>query len=172
MTLTMSEERSTASSRLSAREVAYDATELLHAYVHALDDQRYEDWVDYFTDNATYRVMARDNFEQDLPLSTMFCDGKGMMRDRVTALREALVYAPNYLRHVVSAIQVTGSENDRYRVEANYVVFSTARDQETKVFNVGKYFDEIVYVNGRPKLAKKLVVYDSLIIPGLLAIPL
>lgn len=157
---------------MNLQQVTFDATELLHAYVHALDDGRYEDWIDCFTDTATYRIVARDNFEQNLPLSTMFCDGQGMMRDRVTAIREALVFAPNYLRHVVSAIRITGHEDDRHRVEANYVVFSTAHDQETRVFNTGKYMDEIVYLNGRVKLAKKLVVYDSLIIPGLLAIPL
>lgn len=169
---TASETRARPSARVDLREVRFDATELLHDYVHALDDGRYEEWVDFFTDTATYRIVARDNFEQNLPLSTMFCDGQGMMRDRVRAIREALVYAPNYLRHIVSAIRITGHEEDRYRAEANYVVFSTAHDQETRVFNTGKYFDEIVYLNGRAKLAKKLVVYDSLIIPGLLAIPL
>jgi anthranilate 1,2-dioxygenase small subunit len=157
---------------LDLRQVKYDATELLHDYVHALDDGRYEDWIDFFTDSANYRIVARDNFEQNLPLSTMFCEGQGMMRDRVTAIREALVFAPNYLRHVVSALRITGHADDRHRVEANYVVFSTAHDQETRVFNAGKYFDEIVYVDGQAKYASKLVVYDSLIIPGLLAIPL
>lgn len=164
--------RSIPSKQVNWREVRLDATELLYDYVHALDDGRYEDWLDFFTDSATYRIVARDNFDQGLPLSTMFCDGKGMMRDRVTALREALIYAPNYLRHIVSAIRIAGQDDDRYRLEANYVVFSTAHDQETRVFNAGKYFDECVYVNGQMKLAKKLVVYDSLVIPGLLAIPL
>jgi anthranilate 1,2-dioxygenase small subunit len=40
--------------------------------------------------------VARDNYERPLPLATMFCQGKGMVRDRVIAIREALIYAPNY----------------------------------------------------------------------------
>ena len=152
--------------------MTWDATELIHAYVHALDNGEYERWVDFFTDDALYKIVARDNHERALPLATMFCQGKGMMRDRVIAIREALVYAPNYLRHVVSAVRVTDADGERFAAEANYVVFSTAYNDETKVFNAGKYVDEIVYIAGQPKFKRKLVVYDSLRIPSLLAIPL
>lgn len=149
-----------------------DATELIHAYVHALDNGQYERWTDFFTEDALYKIVARDNYERDLPLATMFCQGKGMMRDRVIAIREALVYSPNYLRHLVSAVRVIDANGDRFAVEANYVVFSTAYNEETKVFNSGKYLDEIVYVDSQAKFNKKLVVYDSLLIPGLLVIPI
>lgn len=152
--------------------MTFAATELLHAYVHALDNGEYERWPDFFTDDALYKIVARDNFERDLPLATLFCNGKGMMRDRVLAIREALVYSPNYLRHIVSAVRVTAGDSTRIAVEANYAVFSTAQDEETRVFNTGKYIDEIVWVDGAPKFEKKLVVYDSLLIPSLLVIPI
>ena len=152
--------------------MTFAAAELLHAYVHTLDNGDYERWADFFTDDALYKIVARDNFERDLPLATLFCSGKGMMRDRVVAIREALVYAPNYLRHIVSAARVTGGDGDRIAAEANYVVFSTAQDDESKVFNTGKYVDEIVWLDGTPKFQKKLVVYDSLVIPSLLVIPI
>jgi anthranilate 1,2-dioxygenase small subunit len=154
------------------REMTFDAAELIHAYAHALDNGQYERWVDFFTEDALYKIVARDNYERDLPLATMFCQGKKMMRDRVMAIREALVYSPNYLRHLVSAVRVTDANEDRFAVEANYVVFSTAYNDETKVFNSGKYLDEIVYVDGQARFNRKLVVYDSLLIPSLLVIPL
>jgi anthranilate 1,2-dioxygenase small subunit len=157
---------------VNLRDAAFDAAELLHSYVHALDDGQYERWPDFFTDDALYKIVARDNYERDLPLATLFCQGKGMMKDRVTAIRDALVYAPNYLRHVVSAVRVTDLDGDCFRAEANYVVFSTRHDEETRVFNAGKYLDEIVYVDGKAKFKNKLVVYDSLVIPSLLVIPL
>jgi 3-phenylpropionate/cinnamic acid dioxygenase small subunit len=78
------------------REMTWDAAELVHAYVHALDNGEYERWVDFFTEDALYKIVARDNYERSLPLATMFCQGKGMVRDRVIAIREALIYAPNY----------------------------------------------------------------------------
>ena len=152
--------------------MTFAAAELLHAYVHALDNGEYERWPDFFTDDASYRIVARDNFERELPLATLFCDGKGMMRDRVTAIREALVYAPNYLRHIISAVRVIDGDGNRIAAESNYVVFSTAQDEESKIFNTGKYIDEIVWTDGRAKFRKKLVVYDSLLIPSLLVIPI
>jgi len=157
---------------LNLRDLAFDIAELLHAYVHTLDDGKYEQWPDFFTDDALYKIIARDNYERGLPLATLFCQGQGMMRDRVHAIRDALVYAPHYLRHVVSAVRIVGRDGDCFRAETNYVVFSTRQDEETQVFNSGKYLDEIVYADGRPRFKSKLVVYDSLVIPSLLVIPL
>jgi len=57
-------------------------------------------------------------------------------------------------------------------IQANYVVFQTLLDEETKVFNVGKYKSKIVFADGRPKFQEKLVIYDSLQIPGMLVIPI
>jgi 3-phenylpropionate/cinnamic acid dioxygenase small subunit len=152
--------------------MTFVAAELLQAYVHALDNGEYERWPDFFTEDALYKIVARDNYERDLLLATLFCRGQGMMRDRVIAIREALVYSPNYLRHMVSAVRVIDGDGGRFAAESNYVVFSTAHDEETKVFNAGKYIDEIVYADGRAKFQKKLVVYDSLLIPSLLVIPI
>jgi anthranilate 1,2-dioxygenase small subunit len=152
--------------------MTFVAAELLHAYVHALDNGEYERWPDFFTEDALYKIVARDNYERDLPLATLFCRGKGMMRDRVIAIREALVYSHSYLRHMVSAVRVIDGDGGGFAAESNYVVFSTAHDEETRVFNAGKYIDEIVYADGRAKFQKKLVVYDSLLISSLLVIPL
>ena len=157
---------------MKLQEATFAAAELLHAYVHTLDNGEYERWPDFFTEDALYKIVARDNYEHGLPLATLFCNGTGMMRDRVIAIRVALVYSPNYLRHIVSAVRVTDGDGNRFAAESNYVVFSTARDEETKVFNSGKYIDEIVYVDGRAKFHKKLVVYDSLLIPSLVLIPI
>jgi len=162
----------TKAKRLNLRDVKFEADELMHAYVQALDDGRYEEWPEFFTDEALYKIIARDNFERNLPLATMFCAGKAMMKDRVVALCEACVYSANYLRHLVSAVRVSAGENDGYIVQSNYVVFSTAYNEETKVFNAGRYMDEIVFIDGIPKLRKKIVVYDTLQIPSLLAIPI
>jgi len=154
------------------RDVKFAADDLTNAYVQALDDGRYEEWPEFFTDDALYKVVARDNFERRLPLATMFCDGKAMMKDRVVAVREACIYAPNYLRHVVSAARVTPLEHGAYAVQSNYVVFSTAHNEETKVFNAGRYMDEVVLHDGAARFRKKIVVYDTLQIPSLLVIPL
>ncbi|HWP58974.1 MAG TPA: aromatic-ring-hydroxylating dioxygenase subunit beta [Candidatus Acidoferrales bacterium] len=157
---------------MDLKDLTFAAEQLLHAYTLTLDDGRYEEWPDFFTEDALYKVIARENFDRGLPLATMFCDGKGMMRDRVVAIREASIYAPAYLRHLVSSVRIAGQENESYRVESNYAVLSTRHNEETKVFNAGKYLDRIVFVNGAAKFKEKVVVYDTLQIPSLLVIPI
>ncbi len=157
---------------MNLRDVTFEAQNLIHAYAQTLDDGNYEQWPEFFTDAAIYQVVARDNFERNLPLATMFCDGKGMMKDRVAAIRGACVYAPNYLRHLVSGTKVLGRIDEAYQVQSSYAVLTTPYNEETKVFNTGRYLDEVVFVNGSAKFRKKVVVYDTLQIPSLLVIPL
>lgn len=157
---------------MNPRDMFFEIQELLHAYVEALDEQKYEEWPEFFTDDARYQIMARDNFERNLPLATLACDGKAMMKDRVIAIREACVYPPTYLRHLVSAVRVSGMQAESYLAQSSYAVLSTAYNEETRVFNTGRYMDEVVFVDGKAKFKKKVVVYDTLQIPGLLVIPI
>jgi anthranilate 1,2-dioxygenase small subunit len=159
-------------SGLNIREIKYEVQELIEAYAGCLDDGRYEEWPEFFTDTGVYKLIARENYDRNLPLGTIFCDSKKMMEDRVVAIREACVYSPSYLLHLVGGITVTGQRDDTYLISSKYVVFRTIRNDETKVFNAGKYFDEIVFVEGQPKFKQRTVVYDSDLIPGMLVIPI
>jgi anthranilate 1,2-dioxygenase small subunit len=157
---------------LDARTIKAEAEDLISAYVHCLDDDRIEEWPGFFAENASYKIIGRDNFDRGLPIATMSCASKGMMQDRVNAIRNASVYSPRYLRHLVSSLQITGREGDLHVAEANFVVFQTLQDDETRVFMAGKYRSKISLVEGGAKFQELTVVYDSLQIPGLLVIPL
>ena len=157
---------------VDTRAIKAEAEDLLTAYVHCLDDDRLEEWPEFFTETGSYKIVGRDNFERNLPISTMLCTSQAMMKDRVVAIRKASVYSPRYLRHLVSSVQVLGPEGDGYLVQANFVVFQTLQEEDTKVFMAGKYRSKIVFVDGQAKFQDKTVVYDSLNIPGLLVIPL
>ena len=152
--------------------VKSEAQELMDAYVQCLDDDRLEEWPDFFTDNAIYKIVARENVERNLPIATMSCTSKGMMQDRVVALRKASVFSPRYLRHLVSNLRVLGQEDGAYLLQANFAVFQTLQDEESKVFMVGKYRSRLVLTDAGPKFQEMLAIYDSLQIPGLLAVPI
>jgi anthranilate 1,2-dioxygenase small subunit len=157
---------------VDAQSIKSEADDLISAYVHCLDDDRIEEWPEFFADNGVYKIVGRDNVDRNLPIATMSCHGKGMMKDRVNAIRNASVYSPRYLRHLVGSVQVVDRQGDCHLVQANFVVFQTLQDEETKVFMAGKYQSKIVFVESRPKFQEKIVIYDSLQIPGLLVIPL
>jgi len=152
--------------------VRQEAQELLDAYVECLDDDRVEEWPDFFNDNATYKVIARENVERNLPIATMSCTSRGMIQDRAVAIRKASVFSPRYLRHIVSSVRIVGEENGAFLLHANFAVFQTMQDEDTKVFMVGKYRARMVLTAGGPKFQELLAIYDSSQIPGLLAIPI
>lgn len=155
-----------------AAAIKTEAQDLIDAYVQCLDDDRIEEWPGFFTDNAVYKIVARDNVERDLPIATMSCGSKGMMQDRVVAIRNATMFSPRYLRHLVSNLRLLGQEGDAYLLQANFAVFQTLLDEESKVFMVGKYRGRLVLTDDGPKFQELLAIYDSLQIPGLLVIPI
>jgi anthranilate 1,2-dioxygenase small subunit len=157
---------------LNEQEAKRAVEDLLDRYIECLDEERLEEWPEFFTDNATYRIVPRENVERGYELATMSCDSKGMMVDRVVAIRNASVFSRRYLRHMVSNVRLTGQQGDCYLVRANYAVLQTVHGEETKVFNAGRYEDKVVFVNGQPKFQQKTVIYDSLQIPGMLVIPI
>jgi anthranilate 1,2-dioxygenase small subunit len=157
---------------VNLRELRFEFEELLTDYVERLDEGRLEEWPEFFSESGVYKLISRENVEQGLPLATMLCDSRAMMKDRVTAIRKALFYSPRRLRHQTSNLKILGQEGAVWLAQANYVVFQTIQDEETKVFNAGKYLDKIVLEDGRYRFKEKIVVYDTVQIPGMIVIPI
>ena len=155
-----------------APELRFEIDDLYSDYVACLDDGELERWPELFTDPCVYKIIPRENYERGLPLALMLCESRGMLQDRVAALRHTSVFAPRALRHLVSAIRVKREEPDVLHVEANYLVVQTLTDEETRVFNAGKYVDTLVRDGGRLKFRAKLCVCDSVLVPGSLVYPI
>ena len=62
-------------------------------YAAALDEQRLDDWIGMFTDDALYVVVSRENFDRGLPAGLIYCENKAMIRDRAFALKETTMFA-------------------------------------------------------------------------------
>jgi salicylate 5-hydroxylase small subunit len=144
----------------------------LHAeYCAALDEGRYEDWAALFTEDCLYRIVPRDNHERGLPLAIMHCESRGMLLDRIVAIRETSYYAPRTLRHMVSGIRVVADDDGALRGQANYLVLQTLPEQPTTLFNAGRYLDAIVREAGRLRIKERLCIFDSIVVPNSLIVP-
>jgi 3-phenylpropionate/cinnamic acid dioxygenase small subunit len=157
---------------MSRRDLRLELEELYAAYVACLDEDRFEEWPEFFTDDAIYRIVPRENFERGLPIATLHCESKGYLQDRVVAIRQTMVYAPRYMRRLVSNIRILGWQDGELEVRANYAAFETLRDDLTRVFSVGRCHDKLVDVGGSLKFKEKLVIFDSELIPSSLIYPL
>ncbi len=146
--------------------------ENLHArYAHALDDDRLEDWPDFFTEAGKYRIATAENEARGLPLPVLSCDSRAMMRDRVQSLRHANVYEPQRYRHIVSSVLVQEIDKTRVKSVASFLVIRIMQNGDTSVFASGRYLDRIVLAP-EPKYEERIVVCDSRRFDTLLAIPL
>src|SRR6516165_1554438 len=91
-------------------------------YVHCLDADELERWPEFFIERCFYRVTSAENYEAGLPLGLIYATSRDMLKDRVSALREANIYEPQCYRHLVSSLRVRGEADAALDVEANFLV--------------------------------------------------
>lgn len=135
-------------------------------------DEAIERWPGFFTDDAVYKIVARENYERKLPLPTMSCEGRGMLLDRVTSIVRTSVYVPRRTRHLIANVRIVDREAGALRTRTNFAVFESFDDGGSRVLAVGRYFDRIVERAGELRFAEKLCVYDGNLIAGSIVYPL
>jgi 3-phenylpropionate/cinnamic acid dioxygenase small subunit len=141
-------------------------------YARAIDDDRLEDWPAFFTDPCLYSITSADNHRRGMPVGVIYADSKGMLKDRVAALREANIYERQAYRHVVGLPAIVGERDGAVRAETPFLVVRIMRDGTMALFATGRYLDALVEEAGTLRFRERVVVCDSSRIDTLLAIPL
>jgi anthranilate 1,2-dioxygenase small subunit len=141
-------------------------------YARCIDDDRIESWPDYFSDPCTYKITTAANHREGLEAGIVFANSRGMLIDRVTALREANVYERHSYRHILGMPSILSQGVDGVRSETPFLVARIMRDGETDIFATGRYLDLYILNGETAKLAERIVVCDSSRIDTLLALPL
>lgn len=141
-------------------------------YARALDDDRLEAWPDFFVMDCLYTITSADNHRRGLEAGLIYADSRGMLQDRVAALREANVYERQTYRHLVGLPAVLGEEDGAVRAETPFLVIRIMRDGRMDLFATGRYLDLVVEEGGALRFRERLVVCDSARVDTLLAIPL
>ena len=157
---------------LSPRDLRLEVESLYADYAETLNDEAFEAWPAFFTERAFYQITSRENFERKLPIGLWRCESRGMLEDRVVAIRQTAYYGPRSIRRMVSGIRALGWEGGVLKASASYLAVETLPDELTRVFNAGKYVDELVAENGHLRFASRICVYDTLLIPNTLIYPL
>jgi 3-phenylpropionate/cinnamic acid dioxygenase small subunit len=144
---------------------------LLARYVASIDEDRLEEWPGYFAERCRYQIISAENYEKGLPIGVFFADSRGMLQDRVSALREANVYEAQRYRHLVSSTLILTAADGIVTARSNYMVARIMHDGAMTLFSTGRYLDRIALAP-EPRFLEKLVICDSRRIETLLAIPL
>ena len=78
-----------------------DIAEFLESYCHTLDDGRVDEWSAFFELDAVYQITTRENVRANRPIGIVLCEGRGMMDDRIKALKLANIFEEHTHRHIV-----------------------------------------------------------------------
>ncbi|MGW0082136.1 aromatic-ring-hydroxylating dioxygenase subunit beta [Streptomyces sp. NPDC003393] len=141
-------------------------------YVHTIDDGLIDDWPEFFTDDAFYKVTTADNHRRGLPAGIIWANNKAMLKDRVSALKEANIYEPHAYRHMLGQPFVLEENETGARSETSFLVLRITGNGPAEVFASGRYLDEYVFEDGRALIKQRIVVCDSSRIDTLLVLPL
>jgi anthranilate 1,2-dioxygenase small subunit len=146
--------------------------ELCAAYAECIDEGRLEEWPDLFVDDCRYRITNRADHEAGMPHGIVYAASKGMLTDRVTALRQANIYEPHHYRHMLGRVRLGRVGGGVAEARSNFLALRIMQDGTTDLFASGRYLDRIA-VSGAPyRFIERLVVLDSPKVDTLLAIPL
>jgi len=142
------------------------------SYARAIDNDQLEDWPEFFDQQCLYRITTAENYREGLQFSLVYADSKGMLQDRVAALRDANIYEQQAYRHVLGGASILAVEDGGFRSETPFMVARIMRTGETTLFVTGRYVDRYRVDADRLLLTERVVVCDSNTIDTLLALPL
>jgi 3-phenylpropionate/cinnamic acid dioxygenase small subunit len=153
------------------------ASQLVNAfnarYARCIDQDQLEAWPEFFVEDCLYSISSRENVKARYEAGIIYCDSKGMLADRVSALREANVYEPQHYLHLVGCCIVDVCDDARIVSETPFTVYRTmAATGESCVFATGWYSDEFRVAGSELRLHRRVVVCDSGLVDTMLAIPL
>jgi 3-phenylpropionate/cinnamic acid dioxygenase small subunit len=146
--------------------------QFLYREADLLDERRYEEWLELFTDDAHYFMPMRRNVPHDEPEREFtragtdvnwFDEGKDTLTRRVKQILTGIHWAeepPSRICHMVSNVQVVADGPADVTVKSRFLVYRNRVETETD-FLVGKREDRLRRVGGGWKIARRKIVLDQ-----------
>lgn len=146
----------------TAQKLAAEVQVFNAEYCAVLDNAQIAKWPEFFTQDAMYRVTARENADLGLPVGLIYDDGRDAMHDRALAIEETLMYAPRYMLHLVTNTRVLSQGSDgEFESESNFILIQTLIEGPSTVHLAGRYYDTFVREGDKLLLKERQVVYDT-----------
>jgi 3-phenylpropionate/cinnamic acid dioxygenase small subunit len=148
-------------------ELWHEIEQFLIREARLLDDRRFEEWLDLFTDDAVYWMPGRTNPWRSGEVAdsitkpgelAIFEDTKSTLTTRVARLRTGLAWGeepPSRTRHLITNIEVEGHENPaQLLARSNFLVYRAQLELDKDLF-VGTREDTLRRVDGNWKIARR-----------------
>jgi len=146
--------------------------DLCAAYADCIDDDRLEEWPDFFVDDCRYLITDRESHQAGFRHGVIYCASRGMLLDRVTSLRRVLMFEAHRYRHVLGPVRIDKVADGVAETRSNFIAVRIMHDGENSLFATGRYLDRIDVSHTPFRFIERTVVLDSQKIDTLLVIPL
>ncbi len=138
---------------------------LVYREAMLLDRRRWDDWIDLYTEGATYWVPAWASEEDttddpDTQLNLIYLRNRGGLEDRIFRIETRDSYASYPLDrtvHVVSNVLVENVDGDTIEATANCLVHSYGK--KGSLTRGGMYDFTLTRINGDLKISRKKIVF-------------
>lgn len=138
--------------------------EFLFAEADLLDEWRLPEWLELFTDDATYSVPATDVPANASPDSSLFyvADDRFRLSERVKRLMKRTAHAEfphSRTRHLVSNVRVRSRAEAELEVSSAFITFRTKDGVTDTYFGSNRY--KLVQVERNLRIRDKRCLLDS-----------
>ncbi len=142
-----------------------------------LDDGRFRDWLELFTDDAVYWMPARETRDDASGVAgpgemALFEDDKAFLLARIERLESGFAHAetpPSRTRHFVSNIEIVEARPGELVVRSNILVFQS-RLERTENFYVGCREDRLRRAADGWRIARRKITLDQTLLPRTLSV--
>lgn len=144
--------------------------DLLSREAHLLDERRFTDWLDLFTEDALYILPLRENVQGDVPPAghPIMRDDKNMMRARVASLNTGFMNAETPVSmtcHIVANVIVDRTQStDEVDVRSTFLVRQVRKLREEALWS-GRRHDRMRFEGASWKIARREVQLDATVLP-------
>ncbi|MGH9298575.1 MAG: aromatic-ring-hydroxylating dioxygenase subunit beta [Acidimicrobiales bacterium] len=151
------------------REDKLEIEELLHREAHLLDERRFREWLDLFTDDAEYVIPLREHVQGDVGAAghPVVKDDKKMLLARIMKDETGFSHVElpvSMTCHVISNIVVDDGDAGDVEVKSSFMV-RQARKLRDEAWWVGRRADRLRRVDGQWRIVHRCVHLDSTVLP-------
>jgi len=157
-----------------------EVEQFLYQEARLLDERRFQEWLDLFTEDTHYWMPTRfnrlgtgseDPWEVDKELAGLddmafFDENKVSLQQRVARLATGMAWAEeprSRTRHLVTNVQVEpGDVEDEFKAFSNFIVYRSRLETEEDYF-VGGRQDVLRRTDGELKIASRKIIYDRVV---------
>lgn len=157
--------------------IQHEIEQFLYREGSLLDDGKFEEWLEFFTDDLHYFVPVRETLENaehgvlGVKNISLINDSKNDLTQRILRLGTGLAHAEtprSRTRHNINNVMIEPAGNE-YRVRCN-IQISVSRLEKTEFNFYGCRYDSIRRSDTGLKISQRKVILDQTLLPRAISV--